>query len=207
MHYPKVLTDAQLAELAGGKKFLTDYSQNAKEYEWWLDILRRSGAKSYLEIGSQWGGALWRAAHVMPTGSRIVSVDMPTPHKRTKKLESQRHLEGCINALNAKGYDAHLRLQSSREVETYNWVRNLGPFDACFIDGDHTLAGCTADWESYGPMVRMLVGFHDINWKSRPGLSKTPIDVPILWERIKGAYQYEEIRLEPRDNGIGVIRK
>ena len=41
-------------------------------------------------------------------------------------------------------------------------MRQHGPYDLVFIDGDHSPAGVRADWQNYGPMAR-LVAFHDID--------------------------------------------
>ena len=40
-------------------------------------------------------------------------------------------------------------------------VKKRGPFDAILIDGDHSLAGVSKDWQLYGELAP-LVAFHDI---------------------------------------------
>jgi len=178
----------------------TNAMQVDGEIRWFIDILKRENVGSYLEIGSKYGGSLWRIANALPKGSRIVSVDMPWGNRATIP-----HLQACITELKRLGYDAHLLLGDSTAAEIIAQVKGLGPFDACLIDANHLLPYVTKDWQNYGPMAR-LVAFHDIAWQMHPGRkSKTPIEVPQFWNSIKGGYRYQEIKLEPRDNGIGVL--
>lgn len=180
--------------------------QHVGEHDALLAILRAEGVRSYLEIGSMYGGSLWRVAHALPPGSRIVSVDymVDTP-------EAKPHLEACVGALVEDGYDAHLILGDSRSDDVIERARRLGPFDCVFIDGDHTLEGVTADWENYGPMGR-VVCLHDIGWNdtwrsSVPGRPFKAMGVPQLWAALKSRHRHREIKLHKPSNyyGIGVI--
>jgi predicted O-methyltransferase YrrM len=174
--------------------------QNEAEFARFTEILKHERVRSYLEIGSKFGGSLALAAAALPAGSRIVAVDLPWG-----KRESEPHLIACYQALRTKGYDAHLFLGDSTAPAMVEQVGALGPFDACFIDANHTEAFVRQDWANYGPMCR-IVAFHDIGWDGRPlAPGKLSIDVPKVWNEIKGGFRHEEIRLEPRDNGIGVL--
>ena len=165
-----------------------------------IGILTREGVLSYLEIGSKWGGSLWRVANALPKGSRVVSVDLPWG-----KRETEPHLIACYQALKEKGYDAHLFLGDSTDETMVEAVRALGPFDAVFIDANHTEPYVRQDWANYGPMGK-IVAFHDINWKPREQPSgKLPIDVPKVWNVLKTGFRFEEIIFDARDNGIGVL--
>ncbi len=184
-------------------KYETFVLQNQREHAWFVDILKRENVRSYLEVGSKFGGSLWRVANALPKGSKIVSVDLPWGDKSFK--ESQEPLEHCIAELRRRGYDAHVIIGDSTDPKIIERAKALSPFDACFIDANHTIAYCTKDWENYGPLAR-IVGFHDIGWVARPDNSKKmPIEVPQLWAEIKKGYRTDEIRLDPRDNGIGVL--
>jgi len=186
-------------------EYLTNMAQDEAEIAAFCDILRSEGVTSYLEIGSKFGGSLWRAANSLPAGSRIVSVDLPGGTKAWKQSEAS--LKACHAALRAKGYDTHAIWGSSFDAETIEQVRALGPFDACLIDGDHRMPGVTQDFANYGPMAR-IVAFHDLAWKRAPDWVGTRIDVPEFWASIKGDYaRTEEIILCPtgKNNGIGVL--
>lgn len=176
--------------------------QNDVEHRWFIDILVREGVRSFLEVGSKFGGALRAVSLALPVGSRIVSVDLPAGTKAWP--ESKVTLPGVIDELNGKGYDAHLIWGDSTDPKVVEQVRALGPFDACFIDANHTLPYITKDWLNYGAMSR-IVGFHDIGWYRPPGSGHTPIDAPQLWAELRQQYRHEQITEEPRDNGIGVL--
>jgi predicted O-methyltransferase YrrM len=175
-------------------QYLNLTHQVETEIDAFINILRREGARSFLEIGSKFGGTLWRVANALPTGSRVVSVDI--------NLVNNDLLE-CVRRLKKTGYDAHLVIGNSMSPVTIDRVRKLGPFDALFIDGNHKLMYVRSDWENYGAMAR-IVGFHDIGWRVEQR-TKSRIHVPEFWAGIKGAWRHEEILHEPNANGIGVI--
>jgi hypothetical protein len=175
-------------------QYLNLTHQVETEIDAFINILRREGARSFLEIGSKFGATLWRVANALPAGSRIVSVDI--------NMVNNDLLE-CIRRLKKTGYDAHLVIGNSMSPVTIDRARKLGPFDALFIDGNHKLMYVRSDWENYGPMAR-IVGFHDIGWRIEQR-TKSRIHVPEFWESIKGAWRHDEIRHEKNANGIGVI--
>jgi predicted O-methyltransferase YrrM len=170
--------------------------QNTIEHERFCALLRKEEVRSYLEIGSKFGGSLYRVSLALPPGSKLVAVDLPVG-------DSIASLKSCVQFLQAGGHEARLVLGDSTDAEVVERVRAHGPYDCVFIDGNHLLPFVMKDWANYGPMGK-IVAFHDISWKGpRPG--KASIDVPQFWEAIKIDYRHEEIRLEARDNGIGVL--
>ena len=186
-------------------RYIRNMAQDEAEIAAFATLLTREGVTSYLEIGSKFGGSLWRAANALPKGSRIVSVDMPGGTKAW--LDSQASLKECHAALRARGYETHAIWGNSMDPAVIEQVRALGPFDAALIDADHRLPGVTADFANYGPMAS-IVAFHDLAWKRAPEWVGTRIDVPEFWASIKGDYQRtEEIILCPtgKNNGIGVL--
>lgn len=176
--------------------------QDEAEIARFADILAAEGARSYLEIGSKFGGSLQRIAAALPPGSRIISVDKPTPEKPAANLS----LRAVIGDLRSAGYDAGLVADDSGDPMTVALVRMLGPFDAVLIDADHRLPAVERDWENYGTVGR-IIAFHDIAWRRVPEWQGTRIDVPQVWDRVKRDFRYEEIRLCPtgKNNGIGVL--
>jgi len=168
------------------------------------DLLRKEGVKSYLEIGCKFGGSLWRVAKALPKGSRIVAVDLP--HGDTSFKETLPHLQACAKALKDKGYDVHLIIGDSTDKKVIETVYSLGPFDACFIDANHTMDYVTTDWMNYSKVTK-LIAFHDINFFRAGGMKpgKKPIEVPQVWREIKKNYRHVEIKHDKQDNGIGVL--
>lgn len=181
--------------------------QDTKEIQAFVDIIKEIGAKSYLEIGSKFGGSIERVGKAMPKGSTIVAVDMP---KGTKAWPQSRiSLERVMDDLKRDGHKTRIVWGDSQTQETVDIVRMLGPFDAIFIDADHRLPGVMGDWNNYGPMANMVVAFHDIGWRRANDWVGTRIDVPEFWNSIKSGYTYKEFKFcsTGKNNGIGVIFK
>lgn len=184
-------------------KYETAMLQDRIEMERFCALVKREGVRRYLEIGCKHGGSLWRISQELVVPSMIVAVDLP--HGDMSFKESQPHLEACAERLSDMGHEVHLFLGDSTDHRVIEEVRSLGPFDLVFIDSNHTEPYVRKDWANYGPLGRM-VAFHDIGWVPRPEPSKKmPIEVPRVWNEIKKDYRHVEIKLCPRDNGIGVL--
>lgn len=180
-------------------RYLTDIAQVEWEFGQFVQILKDENVRSYLEIGSQYGGSLWRAARALPKGSRVVSVDLPWDRN------THPHLMACVEALLAEGYDAHSIIGDSRSETVVELVRELGPFDAAFIDANHTLPYVISDWQNYGPMAR-IVAFHDIAWDRPVREGRLPIEVAKLWRHIRAiASPTVEIVANGSEKGIGIV--
>lgn len=181
-----------------------EFMQVEQEIDAFRAILAEEGCRSFLEIGSKFGGSLRRIAKVLPAQSRVVAVDMP---KGTRLWhQSEPALNKTIHDLRVFGYNAHVIWGDSTSATVVDQVRAFGPFDAVFIDANHTRAYVEQDWENYGPMAR-IVAFHDINWHRGPTWEGVRIDVPEFWEKVKVGYPHEEFRFCPtgKNNGIGVL--
>jgi predicted O-methyltransferase YrrM len=183
---------------------MTEILQDESEIAALADLVRTEGVRSYLEIGSKFGGSLQRVAQAMPVGSRVVSVDLP---KGTKAwMQSEPSLRNVITELNKDGYDAHLIWGNSQDAKVIEQCRKLGPYDCILIDADHRLPGVTADWDNYGSMGHMIA-FHDIAWHRADTWVGTRIDVPEFWAQLKPHYRHKEFIMCPtgKNNGIGVL--
>lgn len=170
--------------------------QNLDELQQFIDVLKEEKVQSFLEIGSKFGGSFFLIGSALP-GATLVSVDLPQP-LTVEKLRKRVH------ELDTSGHDAHLYLGDSTHPNVVALAAQHAPYDACFIDANHTLPFVTKDWQNYGPMCR-IVAFHDINWKKPPHPKKLPIEVPVLWNEIKGQYRHKEIILDQDHNGIGIL--
>jgi predicted O-methyltransferase YrrM len=181
--------------------------QDEKEITEYCNILASEAVQLYLEIGSKFGGSLWRAAMAMPKGSRIVSIDLPNGTRAWR--ESGESLRRCIDELNFLGYDAKVIWGSSQASDVIRKAQLFGPYDCIMIDADHRLPGLTADWENYQEMSRNMIAFHDIAWRRAPTWEGIRIDVPEFWNSVKRDYRYREIIHCPtgKNNGIGILWK
>ncbi len=169
--------------------------QDPREWADFLELIRGEGVRSYLEIGSKFGDSFQSMAMSMPSGSRSVSVEI-------KPKDSFRDR---VAAMSVFGYDVRLIKGNSTEPATIDAARKLGPYDLCFIDGDHSYEGAMADWLNYGPMAR-IVAFHDINWKEKPEVkNRVQLFVPTVWQEIRGSYRHAEICHLAKSMGIGIL--
>lgn len=173
-----------------------------------IEAFKQANVRSYLEVGSRYGGSLWRVATSLPKGSRIVSVDSDDGMggKKPKAFDS---LKACVKRLSNLGYDAHLIFGDSQDQRTVDRVRHLGPFDACLLDADHTFVGLSKDWENYGPMSN-IVAFHDTHFVEPPNYreNNSPwVEVPAFWQMIKKNYRHQEWHDPTHNFGIGLIYK
>lgn len=184
-------------------KYKTAILQNPIELSEFLVFVRQQKIRSYLEIGSKFGGLLWSVANAMPKGSKVASIDLPWGDGSFK--ESEPHLKNCIQHLKKDGYDAYLHIGNSRDAGSVEFAKALAPFDLVMIDGDHTAEGVLTDWTNYGNLGKRIA-FHDINWKPRSDPSKKkPIEVRPLWDELKLVFNHKEIIHDVRDNGIGIL--
>lgn len=184
----------------------TQVSQLASELDDLIAILKVENVRSFLEVGSRYGGSLWRIANALPAGSTIVSVDNGRGMGGNKQ-GAPESLWTCISDLRARGYNARLIFADSHDQKTVNHVRKCGPFDAVFIDADHEYRGVIADWKHYGPMAR-IVAFHDIGWVKPDNYANSKlVEVPKLWAELKPHYRHEEFidRSTGGNYGIGVL--
>lgn len=178
-----------------------DIGQNLEEIDTLIGMMRTRKVRKFLEIGSRYGGSLWRIAKSLPKPAFVASIDKPADHS------GQLSLEDCVARIrNELGHQTQLYLGNSRKPSIVSSVAALGPLDAIFIDADHSIEGVTSDWMNYGKMAP-LVAFHDIAWRPREDGNWKGIDVPVLWTILKRRYPdtHLEIVAQNSRKGIGVI--
>lgn len=187
--------------------YLMKTSQVESEIAGFIEILQQENVTRFLEVGSRFGGSLWRIAHALPTGSLIVSCDSGTG-MGGKKPGATLSLKACIADLRRDGYDAHLIVGDSQLPGVIADVEKPAPFDAVFLDADHEYRGVLRDWKNYGRMAR-TVGFHDVGWiKPETYMNSKMVEVPILWDELKRkGYRTTEFidRSGGGNMGIGVL--
>jgi hypothetical protein len=116
-------------------------------------------------------------------------------------------LRRVVSDLCRDGYRVELIVGSSQDPAIINAVAQHAPFDAVFIDGDHSYEGARSDWINYGKLAR-IVALHDIAGvnvvtKRTP----IPVEVPRLWGEVSAGAKgmVHEFVSDPRRYGIGVI--
>jgi cephalosporin hydroxylase len=126
----------------------------------WLEPVR------VLEVGAMYGGSLRRWME-LPSGQEVVVVD------DEMRREDEWHTWAAAQYVlldTVRG--------SSQDAAVIERVRELGPYDFCFIDADHTYESVSADWQNFSPLVEDgIVAFHDIIERPGYGVSR-------LWQEI-----------------------
>jgi predicted O-methyltransferase YrrM len=178
--------------------------QDDRELAAFCELVKHNDVRTYLEIGTRFGGTFWQVGQALPANARMVSVDLPNASMFWQ--ESKESLQKCAKALVEQGREVWLVWGDSASRSVIDEVKRLGPFDLILIDANHTEKYVEADWANYAPLARM-VAFHDIAWRRPASWTGYHIDVPQFWEKIKVRYRHEEFKMEPtgQDNGIGVL--
>ena len=148
-----------------------------------------------LEIGTASGGTalIWAAL----ARERVISCDLIDMHYQ-QPLFSRFPPPGSscrMTLLSGNSHDPAFKERVARELDGQC-------VDFLFIDGDHTEAGVTADYEDYRGFVRPggLIAFHDI-------LENQPLptnQVYQLWKRLKHRAPTEELVTEGNHSGFGI---
>jgi cephalosporin hydroxylase len=158
--------------------------QDAWELERLVELFDGFAPVTVLEIGAWHGGTLkqW-----IGLGRTIVVVD----DEMRKGTEWAEWAE-------AAHCDLTLLQGSSQDPELVEKARELGPYDFCFIDADHTYEGVKTDWDNYSPMCD-VVALHDIRQRAGYGVSD-------LWDEVRPGRKSIDIWAgEPGYCGIGVV--
>lgn len=174
-------------------------SQMDYELKAFIDFLVSRNVTRYLEIGARHGDSFHEIMSNLPYGSKGVAVDLPGGLWGNSK--SVQSLYNAIADLNLRGYDCSCILGDSKEDVILQKIYNHGPYDAIFIDGDHTLAGVTADWESFRSKAK-IIAFHDIAGTGQAEKAcGNPVEVPLLWQSIRDK---DSVEIVGDQSGMGI---
>lgn len=170
--------------------------QNRFEFETWLGLLRAVRPRAILEIGSCLGHSMLAMARTLGYDGRIVSVDLGRGAGDLEGLDTRPYLEERADAIRAAHIRADLIYGDSHDVEIVRQAAALGPFDACFIDGDHTTQGVALDWKNYGRFAT-VTALHDI--------ANPLTGVPQFWQTLQGDKRRSIVEIVGSQMGIGVV--
>ncbi len=151
--------------------------------------------RTILEIGTASGGTslIWSTL----ASERVITCDLKDMTHQTP-LFSRFPPPGSncqVTLLSGDSHSADFKSRVAREL-------NGEQVDFLFIDGDHTDAGVTQDYNDYREFVRPggLIAFHDI-------VENQPLDINqvfYLWQRLKQVGDVEEFIDNPDQCGFGI---
>lgn len=177
-------------------------SQRREELDSFKRLLRTHEVRAYLEIGAREGDTFHEVMLALEPGSRGVAVDLPGA--RWGKSNSRHLLGRALRDLTGRGYRVHSVIGDSHDEAVIAEVRKHAPFDAVFIDADHSYAAVLRDWFDYGGLAP-IVAFHDIDGFGQHAKDGVPVDVPELWADLESRFVSRRIVCAERGMGIGVL--
>lgn len=149
--------------------------KNFVKIEGWLSFLEGhtlySTAKkvgkdaSIVEIGSWQGKSTYCMARGLQAGAKIYAIDpFNSDGEEDSKKDYIELSEGkdllSVFQNNLKGYEDHIEVKKGYSNDFVNEINDI---DFLFIDGDHSIEGCSYDFENYIPKVKNYgyVAIHD----------------------------------------------
>lgn len=152
--------------------------QHKRELEWFYKYIKQND--KILIIGSKHGGLEYQINKNFQD-VKLVSCDI-SPQQDNKSF---------------------IIVGDSSNIETQEKIKNHGPYDIIFIDGDHSYRGVKKDFEFAISLNPKLIAFHDIAKAIKHDREGCEVDV--LWNEIKKDYITEEKIVGCGWGGIGVI--
>ena len=167
-------------------------TQYRGEFSQLLDLMLQFQPRTFLELGTHYGGTLYQWLMFAPVGGKVVAVD-------------DYHINNSLYDKWRRGRILRWYLGKTQDAEIVEKVREEGPFDFLFIDADHAYHAALTDWNNYSTMMNpnkdTLIAFHDI-------IPHKNTEVDRLWNEIKGHYEHWEFVEDKEQSGcgIGVLR-
>jgi hypothetical protein len=178
-------------------------SQNEEELRGFIALLQAEGVESYCEIGARHGDTFHEVMLNLAPNALGIAVDYPGALWGTEK--SRAPLRAAVADLMQRGRMCRAIFGDSTSQSVLDQLDDHGPFGAILIDGDHTLEGVTKDWQNLHHLAP-LVAFHDIVGTGEiEKVGGRPVEVPLLWARLKNEFPHREFIAAGSTMGIGVL--
>jgi predicted O-methyltransferase YrrM len=173
-----------------------------EEIEPFLAWLAAQTPQNILEIGTGPGGLTQRLCAIV--AHRVISIDLPAdPFYRP-----QREISEARNLVLSEHAAFFGLLADSHAQETFMEVQTMlrgDALDLIFIDGDHSLAGVTQDFNLYRSLLKPggWVAFHDIN---ADAFDSHGVHVPKFWRALPETMTKRVWTVNGDWGGIGAVQ-
>ncbi len=174
-------------------------------------LLRTHTNKSFIEIGTKFGGTFFLFHSCMAPKGQSISIDLPGGIHGGWVLNDHPYL-GQVNTARDKfllnlGDNVRLISGNSHSLSTTGYLDEIlhDHVDFLFIDGDHTYDGVKQDYEMYSQYVKPggMIAFHDIN--DTEYHRAVGAEAFRFWKELQG--NKLEINAHSYFGGIGVLFK
>ena len=176
--------------------------QTRSELDSLINLMLQERVFSYLEIGAHFGDTLHEVGVKLPSGSKLVGIDLPGATAGGHTNSGALLATACEDLETNYEHESHFFLGNSLSKEAVEFAKQHAPYDIVFIDGSHEYDDVYKDWDHYGTLSRM-VAFHDIN---KVG-GKWNGGVRDLWNQLKKTHRHVEFSARDDKRGIGVLWK
>lgn len=182
-------------------------SQDEFELNSFVEFLIERGVQNYCEIGARDGDTFHDIMQKLGPSAKGLALDLPGG--LWGKKTTCTNLCAAVKDLKSNGHDVDFLFADSRLSFVVDAVACRGPWDCILIDGDHTYAGVSDDWNNYRHFAP-LIAFHDIVGADQfEKATNKRVEVPRLWAEIKADHSFKRDLFEfisPESKmGIGVV--
>lgn len=171
--------------------------QNPSEWKLFVDRMIDMRCESFVGIGALHGGNQWDIARKyshLGMKCEMLVVDSSASRQALRSFD-------FINR-NFKDIKVDFRICDSSKIKSEDLH---GSWDACFIDGCHLYDSVRRDYELVSPLVKKMIGFHDINADLQS--TNGQFGVQKLFDEIKAKHSWHEKIVFEKNPwyGIGVV--
>jgi predicted O-methyltransferase YrrM len=163
----------------------------------------------FIGISTVWMAAGLEQSHSPGVVHSIDLFDVMLPSPPTHYAYIPDRLQRAQEFAKAAHLDHRIRFHQGDSKEVGKQIHQLldGPIDFLFIDGDHTKAGCLADFIQFYPHVAIdgYIAFHDINPEHCSCTG--PRYVIDTYVKTSPGLDLVEIQTTPSNYGIALIQK
>lgn len=160
--------------------------QNDTEFALFFEYVQAREPMRILEIGAFYGGTLWYWSQLEITPVLVVSVDLPVHETNEHHAEVWRCRGEWADHFERAAIRFVDHIGRSDDWFIHEQVREDGPYDFIFIDGDHSYEGVKRDFALYLPTLATngVIALHDTR-RHEPGVIQFSEEIRELYPSVQ----------------------